>query len=149
MQQPQEIEVLHILPYIRAKIAEKLKVHHNMKNFQVAMIMGLTEAAISQYVQGKRGTKSFDVDLSRYDLDIALIATEIVGIAHIRELRRRESSSEALAALEEAKTLIFVRTSKLLELIREDNTLCEIHRELGDDVPEDCDLCNRIRSTMP
>ncbi len=55
---PQEIEVWYILPAIRKKIALKL-VEKNIAQKEVAEIMGITPAAISQYKKQKRAKEEF------------------------------------------------------------------------------------------
>jgi len=55
---PQEIEVWYILPTIRKKISFKL-VEKGWSQKKVAQLMGVTEAAISQYKKQKRAKKDF------------------------------------------------------------------------------------------
>ncbi|WGI16677.1 helix-turn-helix domain-containing protein [Methanonatronarchaeum sp. AMET-Sl] len=52
--QPCEIIVLHVLPSVRAQISKDL-VEMGMSQQKVSEIIGITPAAISQYVSGKRG----------------------------------------------------------------------------------------------
>jgi predicted transcriptional regulator len=51
---PQEIEVWYIIPAIRRELAQVLIKKHNLKQKEVAKILGTTEAAISQYLHKKR-----------------------------------------------------------------------------------------------
>ena len=60
---PQEIEVWYILPAIRKKVALKL-VKRGLSQKKVADIMGVTEAAVSQYKKSKRAkVEIFDQNL--------------------------------------------------------------------------------------
>ena len=51
---PQEVEVRYILPAIRRELARVLIKEHSLSQKQAAKILGLTEAAISQYRHSKR-----------------------------------------------------------------------------------------------
>lgn len=53
MQFPCEIVVWKILPAIKAKIARELK-DKGMKQKDIAKVLDITEAAVSQYLSGKR-----------------------------------------------------------------------------------------------
>ncbi|HLD73030.1 MAG TPA: helix-turn-helix domain-containing protein [Candidatus Nanoarchaeia archaeon] len=62
---PQEIEVWYILPAIRKKIALKL-VERGLAQKEVAELMGVTPAAISQYKKQKRAKEEiFDVGMEK------------------------------------------------------------------------------------
>lgn len=51
---PQEIEVWYVIPAIRRELARVLVEKHNMKQKDIAKLLGTTEAAISQYLHNKR-----------------------------------------------------------------------------------------------
>ncbi len=56
MQKPTcEIMVQRVLPAIRAELARSMMIDHNCTQQQVAEILGLSRAAVSQYVSEKRG----------------------------------------------------------------------------------------------
>lgn len=52
--QPCEIIVNYVLPSIRAQLAKEL-VNCDISQQEVAEIIGITPAAVSQYIKGKRG----------------------------------------------------------------------------------------------
>ena len=56
MQFPCELVVWKILPAIKAQIARNLK-DKNMKQKDIAKVLDSTEAAISQYLSGKRASE--------------------------------------------------------------------------------------------
>ncbi|MBT6773829.1 hypothetical protein HOA91_00515 [Candidatus Woesearchaeota archaeon] len=67
---PQEIEVWYILPAIRKKIS--LKLAENLPQKDVATIMGVTPAAISQYKKQKRAKEEiFDQEMEK-ELEISV-----------------------------------------------------------------------------
>ena len=57
MKTPCEIMVQKVLPAIRAELARVLMVEHNCTQQKVADILGLSRAAVSQYVSEKRGAE--------------------------------------------------------------------------------------------
>ena len=63
MEMPQEIEVWYILPTIRRELAVALK-NEGLKQNEIAERLGITNAAVSQYIQNKRaGTIKFSKDI--------------------------------------------------------------------------------------
>ncbi|MFH1802410.1 MAG: hypothetical protein ABH864_03065 [archaeon] len=54
---PQEIEVWYVIPAVRSAIARCLIEDFNSSYERVGKILGVSRAAISQYVKGKRAAK--------------------------------------------------------------------------------------------
>lgn len=54
---PQEIEVWYIIPAIRKELAKLLTDEHDMTYQKTGDILGVSKAAISQYLSKKRATK--------------------------------------------------------------------------------------------
>lgn len=52
---PQKAELVYIIPTIRRELAKEL--NKNMSESKIATKLGLTKAAISQYINKKRGTE--------------------------------------------------------------------------------------------
>ncbi|MBI1829637.1 MAG: transcriptional regulator [Thaumarchaeota archaeon] len=52
---PAEIETKTLIPAIRAILAKKLIVEHHIREEEVSKLLGVTQAAISNYVRGTRG----------------------------------------------------------------------------------------------
>jgi len=52
---PSEIESKSLIPAVRAIIAKKLSSEHSLKEDEIAKILGVTQAAVSNYVRGTRG----------------------------------------------------------------------------------------------
>ena len=55
MKTPCEIIVWSIVPTIRKEFAKKLIENHDLTQRAVANKLGITEAAVSRYISGKRG----------------------------------------------------------------------------------------------
>ncbi|MEM3373742.1 MAG: helix-turn-helix domain-containing protein [Candidatus Woesearchaeota archaeon] len=64
MDTPQEIQVWYVLPALRKKYALFLK-NKGYKQKQIAEIMNITEAAVSQYLKNKRA----NIDLMSKNID--------------------------------------------------------------------------------
>jgi predicted transcriptional regulator len=56
MKIPCEIIVWQVLPVIRKEFAKNMIENHKLTQKNTAKKLGLTEAAVSRYVSGKRGT---------------------------------------------------------------------------------------------
>ncbi|MCC2648470.1 MAG: hypothetical protein K0R16_1273 [Nitrososphaeraceae archaeon] len=56
---PSEIEAKSLIPAIRAILAKKLIKEYDLKEEVVANVLGITQAAVSNYLRGTRG----DVEL--------------------------------------------------------------------------------------
>jgi len=54
---PQEIEVWYVIPAIRSQIARCLIEDFDVSYERIGSILGVSRAAISQYVKGKRAAK--------------------------------------------------------------------------------------------
>jgi hypothetical protein len=58
LHEPQEIEVWYVLPAIRKEIAKEIK-NLGVSQVKISKLLGVTTAAVSQYLSGKRA-KSFE-----------------------------------------------------------------------------------------
>ena len=54
---PQEIEVWYLIPAIRKELARTLVSDHGLNQKKVSEILGMTEAAVSQYLNKKRASR--------------------------------------------------------------------------------------------
>ena len=57
---PAEIESKTLIPALRAILAKKLAEDHNIREDEISKMLGVTQAAISNYIRGTRGDPSFD-----------------------------------------------------------------------------------------
>jgi predicted transcriptional regulator len=115
MHTPQEIDVWYILPSFRREIALALK-RKGMKQREIAEKLGVTEAAVSQYIKSKRAGSIILPD--EIKAAISKAAENMVGDVGCH---RYEMQS-------------------LLSKTRKSGFLCKVHRKY-DDVPECCNVC--------
>jgi len=54
---PQEIEVWYIIPAVRKELAKQLTQVHSLSYEKAGVILGISKAAISQYLSNKRANK--------------------------------------------------------------------------------------------
>jgi predicted transcriptional regulator len=113
--QPQEIEVYYLLPAIRRELAKALKKKGSDQK-TVAALLGVTPAAISQYLSGKRGK---EIDLPpNFIKDLEQAAGTI------------KDSKSAYAAIQH-----------LMRHAAECRVLCQIHYGMDKNLPKSCSLC--------
>ena len=109
---PQEIETFYVIPALRKHLALEMD-KNGVKQKDVAAILGINTAAISQYRSAKRGGKiTFN---EKMQVEISASASRIADrLSYIRE------------------------TQRLLRVIREQGVLCTIHKQLAN-IPEQCE----------
>ncbi len=116
---PQEIEVRYILPAIRRELANILINEHKLSQKEAANILGLTEAAISQYRHSKR-------------------AKEVVFSDNIvAEIRK---SAEKILSEKNSKQRILSEIYRISNLTTVRHILCDLHRSQSKDL-KDCNIC--------
>ncbi|MBT5022952.1 helix-turn-helix domain-containing protein [Candidatus Woesearchaeota archaeon] len=121
MEFPQEIELWYIIPAIRKDLVKQLK-EENLKQKQIAKALGLTEAAISQYLKDKRG-KSIEFNKE--------ISNKIKQSAKIifKNIDNQKLSS---IVMQEIQTICnYIKSSKFI---------CKIHKQKNKDL-DHCDIC--------
>ena len=115
---PQEIEVRYILPAIRRELASVLTKEQKLSQKEAAEIMGLTEAAISQYRHSKRAKEVVFTD------DI---------LAEIRK-----SANNILK--EKSRQRYMAEMRRISNLAKVKHILCDIHRKQSKELST-CNVC--------
>ena len=102
--QRQEIEVFYVIPSLRRHLSIEMK-NLGMKQKEVASLLSIEEAAVSQYVKGKRGNK---VELSKEVQNEVKASAKVIKdkISLLREMQR------------------------LIRIIMSTGELCKIHKNL-------------------
>ena len=116
---PQEIEVRYILPAIRRELARIFIEEHAFSQKEAAKILGLTEAAISQYRHSKR-------------------AKEVVFSDNVvKEIR---ISAEKILADKTNKQRLIAEMYRVTNLTNVKQILCDLHRAQSKEL-ESCNVC--------
>ncbi|MDO8467369.1 MAG: transcriptional regulator [Nanoarchaeota archaeon] len=115
---PQEIEVWYLLPSLRKEIARVFIKDYNMKQKEVADILGVTEAAVSQYLSSKRAV----------ELKFPKEELEQIKIAADKIVKNKSEAMEHLSSLSKK----FMGNSK---------TICDLHRKYDTSVSHKCAIC--------
>ena len=114
---PQEIEVWYLLPALRREVAKSLIKKHKLNQKKVAEILGITEAAISQYLNSKRATEIKFTTKESKEID--------------------KASQEIIKHQEQAMNYMY----KLSRLFRGSDVLCRLHKRHDSHIKKDCRLC--------
>ena len=117
MKFPCEIIVWKVLPAIRARLACELA-KQGLPQKEIAQKLGITEAAVSQYINKKRASE-FDFG-KHFEKDFKEIA---------RKLKQGEG---VLTAMECSCTIC--------KELRKQGLMCQVHKA-GSELPSTCDIC--------
>ena len=116
-QMPQEIEVWYVIPALRRELAKSMINDIKLNQKQVAAIMGLTEAAVSQYLHSKR-------------------AKEVVFTKAVLE----EIKKSAKDIAKDGK-LLMQEMMRLTNLTGVKHVMCDIHKKHDAKLPNNCGIC--------
>jgi|TARA_Y100000310_G_C20670847_1_gene810196 hypothetical protein len=114
---PQEIEVWYLIPALRREIARILITDYKLSQKKSAEILGITGAAISQYLKSKRGN---EIKFSRTE-------TEKIKKSTKKIIKNNENTMKEIYDL-----CVFLRKSK---------TICKLHKSRDKNVPKNCEVC--------
>ena len=127
---PSEIEAKSLIPAVRAILARKLIREYTLKEEDVARVLGITQAAVSNYVRGTRG----DVELiSRLES-----VKEIMRM--INDIALDLSNNKAYTPSTLAK---FVG---LCNYMRYTLIICDVHHSMESNIDEQ--ICEQCRGTL-
>ncbi len=112
---PQEIEVWYMLPVIRKELAKSL-LNYNLTQKEIASKLGLTEAAISQYMNEKRAT-TMSLD-PKIKIAIEEAAKKIKNNASIMK-----------------------EIQNISKLFWDSRSICKIHMQHDKSIQKNCELC--------
>ena len=114
---PQEIEVWYLIPALRRELAKIFIKDYSFTQKKSAEILGITNAAISQYLSSKRGEK-----------------------INFKEKEVKEIKKSAEKIIKKNGNLI----KELYDLcvsLRKSKIICDMHRRQDQNILEDCDIC--------
>ncbi|MDA7495090.1 transcriptional regulator [Nitrosopumilus sp.] len=126
---PAEIESKTLIPALRAILAKKLAQEHDIREDEISKMLGVTQAAISNYIRGTRGDPSL----------IAKLLQEKQVSQLINELCDHLSSDLAYTPSSLSKFI------GLCNYIKSSLLICEIHHNLESDIDEQvCKECENM-----
>ena len=116
---PQEIEVRYILPAIRRELARIFIKENKLSQKEAAGLLGLTEAAVSQYQHSKR-------------------AKEVVFSDNV--IKEIKVSAEKILSEKFNKQRFMAEIYRISNLTTVKHILCDIHRAQSKDLAS-CNVC--------
>jgi predicted transcriptional regulator len=126
---PSEIEAKSMIPAIRAILAKKLIKDYDLKEEVVAKVLGITQAAVSNYLRGTRGDNELISNLSSFH--------EVMRM--VDDIARDLSTNKAYTP---------ITMSKLIELfnyMRYTFIICDAHHRIESNIDEQvCEHCKGI-----
>ena len=126
---PAEIESKTLIPALRAILAKKLAEDHNVREEEISKMLGVTQAAVSNYIRGTRGDPAL----------IAKLLSEQQVSTLIDELTENLSSDMAYTPSSLSKFI------GLCNYIKSSLLICEIHHNLESDIDEKvCKECENM-----
>jgi len=117
---PAEIESKTMIPALRAILAKKLAVQHKVREDEISKMLGVTQAAVSNYIRGTRGDPKLISQLS---------SQKQIG-EMIDEISENLASNKAYTPASLSKFIgicNYIKTSLLI---------CDIHHNLESDIDE-------------
>ena len=119
---PAEIETKTSVPALRALVAKRLINEYNFSQKDTAKLIGVTQAAISNYLRGTRGNLTSLGDDERIQNIVAEITTMMI--------EKHELSD------------IILKFNEACSIIRGNRMLCDIHKKLEPSLDVDnCHVC--------
>ena len=126
---PAEIESKTLIPALRAILAKTLAKKHEIREDQISKMLGVTQAAVSNYIRGTRG----DPELIK-----KLVAEEQV-FEMISEISTDLASDRAYSPSSLSKFI------GLCNYIKSSLLICDIHHNLESDIDEAvCKECENM-----
>lgn len=127
---PSEIEAKSLIPAVRAILAKKLIKEYALKEEDVAKVLGITQAAVSNYVRGTRG----DVEL-------------ISKLESVREVMRMiDDISKDLSTNKAYTPNTLAKFIGLCNYMRYTLLICDVHHSIESNIDET--ICEQCRGTL-
>ena len=127
---PSEIEAKSLIPAVRAILAKKLIGEYSLKEEDVAKDLGITQAAVSNYVRGTRG----DIDL-------------ISKLESVREVMRMiDDIAKDLSTNKAYTPSTLAKFVGLCNYMRYTLIICDVHHSIESNIDEQ--ICEQCRGTL-
>lgn len=126
---PAEIESKTLIPALRAILARKLAEDHKIREDEISKMLGVTQAAVSNYIRGTRGDPKL--------IEKLLLEEQVAKM--INELSDTLASDMAYAPSSLSKFI------GLCNYIKSSLLICDIHHNLESDIDEKvCKECENM-----
>jgi hypothetical protein len=127
---PSEIEAKSLIPAVRAILARKLIKEYSLKEEDVARVLGITQAAVSNYVRGTRG-------------DVGLISK----LESVREVMRMiDDIAKDLSTNKAYTPSTLAKFVGLCNYMRYTLIICDVHHSIESNIDEQ--ICEQCRPTL-
>ena len=127
---PSEIEAKSLIPAVRAILAKKLIKEYSLKEEDVAKDLGITQAAVSNYVRGTRG-------------DMELISK----LESVREVMRMiDDIAKDLSTNKAYTPSTLAKFVGLCNYMRYTLIICDVHHSIESNIDEQ--ICEQCRGTL-
>jgi predicted transcriptional regulator len=127
---PSEIEAKSLIPAVRAILAKKLIKEYSLKEEDAAKVLGITQAAVSNYVRGTRG-------------DIELISK----LESVREIMRMiDDIGKDLSTNKAYTPSTLAKFIGLCNYMRYTLIICDVHHSIESNIDEQ--ICDQCRGTL-
>src|ERR671930_94068 len=126
---PSEIEAKSLIPAVRAILAKKLIKEYSLKEEDIAKVLGITQAAVSNYIRGTRG-----------DIELISKLESVREVMHmIDDIATDLASNKAYTPSTMAK---FVQ---LCNYMRYTFIICDVHHSIESNIDSKvCEQCEVI-----
>lgn len=117
---PAEIESKTMIPALRAILAKKLADQHQIREDEISKMLGVTQAAVSNYIRGTRGDPKL----------ISQLSSQKQIVEMIDEISENLASNKAYTPASLSKFIgicNYIKTSLLI---------CDIHHNLESNIDE-------------
>jgi predicted transcriptional regulator len=126
---PSEIEAISVIQAIRAILARKLIKDYDLKEEVVAKVLGITQAAVSNYLRGTRGDNELISKLGTFQ--------EVMRM--VDDIARDLSANKAYTPITMAKLI------ELFNYMRYTYIICDVHHRIESNIDEQvCEQCKGI-----
>ena len=127
---PSEIEAKSLIPAVRAILAKKLIREYSLKGEDIAKVLGITQAAVSNYVRGTRG-------------DMELISK----LECVREVNRMiDDIARDLSTNKAYTPSTLAKFIGLCNYMRYTLIICDVHHSIESNIDEQ--ICDQCRGTL-
>lgn len=120
---PYEVAVKSVIPALRRMVAERLIREHNFTQWRAAMVLGVSQSAISRYDTGNRGV-AIDLESHR-------------DVVELVDRLAKEIASGSLTPMRVAK-----RLDEICDYVLRHGYMCAFHEKIDPTVSkQNCGVC--------